>query len=171
MLAAMTRPLGFDGHPFPDTARRDAVADGDHDSGRFVSEDHGGTLAVTSGTKNPDAAARVALELLSTPEALQDGTDLGLFLTQSQVLDSEAFLAREFPFFEGQQANREVFVPAANAYRGETYSPLAGYLYSTLGTVLNEKFAAGATAAETLDALQAALVSYAKQESFTVTEG
>ena len=33
------------------------------------------------------------------------------------------------PFFGGQQANKEVYVPAANAYKGMTYTPFGQYYY------------------------------------------
>ena len=55
-----------------------------------------------------------------------------IFPLNVNVLESEEFLDYEVPFFDGQQANKEVYVPAANAYTGMTYTPLGQFYYSEL---------------------------------------
>ena len=76
----------------------------------------------------------------------------------------------EVPFFSGQQANKEVYVPAADAYTGMTYTPLGQYYYSALTNQLAAIIDGSATGSEAADALQKDVVAYAEEQGFTVVE-
>jgi multiple sugar transport system substrate-binding protein len=84
------------------------------------------------------------------------------------VLNDPEFINAEVKFFGGQQANKEVYVPAANAYKGMTYTPLQQYFYSAFTdqiAAINDGSKSGSEAAE---ALHEAVVAYAKEQGFTV---
>ena len=72
------------------------------------------------------------------------------------------------PFFNGQQANKDVYVPAANAYEGMTYTPLGQFYYSELTNQISAINEGSATGSEAADALQEAVVAYAEEQGFTV---
>ena len=84
------------------------------------------------------------------------------------VLDSPEFQDYKVPFFDGQQANKEVYVPAANAYTGMTYTPLGQFYYSELTKQIAAINDGSATGSEAADALQEAVVAYAEEQGFTV---
>lgn len=129
----------------------------------------GSTFAVTSQSKNPEAAAVVATEVFGTEEAWKIGIEeAALFPLWKPVLDSDYFRDLEYPFFGGQQINKDVFLPAASGYTGFTFSPFQNYAYDQLteqqfAMVQGEKDSATA-----LDDLQASLEKYATEQGFTL---
>ena len=80
---------------------------------------------------------------------------------------SPEFQDYEVPFFDGQQANKEVYVPAANAYTGMTYTPIGQYYYTALTKQIAAINDGSATGSEAADALQADVVAYAEEQGFT----
>ena len=93
----------------------------------------GSAFAVSSQAKDPELAAKVAFGVYADQASLDDGwQNQIIFPLNVNVLDSDEFLNYEVPFFDGQQANKDVYVPAANAYTGMTYTPLGQFYYSTL---------------------------------------
>lgn len=129
----------------------------------------GSTFAVTSQSKNPEAAAVVAKEVFGTEEAWKIGIEeAALFPLWKPILDSDYFRDLEYPFFGGQQINKDVFLPAASGYTGFTFSPFQNYAYDQLteqqfAMVQGEKDAATA-----LDDLQTSLEKYATEQGFTL---
>lgn len=129
----------------------------------------GSTFAVTSQSKNPEAAAVVAKEVFGTEEAWKIGIEeAALFPLWKPILDSDYFRDLEYPFFGGQQINKDVFLPAASGYTGFTFSPFQNYAYDQLteqqfAMVQGEKDSATA-----LDDLQASLEKYATEQGFTL---
>ena len=84
------------------------------------------------------------------------------------MLKSDEFQNYEVPFFDGQQANKEVYVPAANAYKGMTYTPIGQYYYSALTKQIAAINDGSATGSEAADALQKDVEAYATEQGFTV---
>ena len=84
------------------------------------------------------------------------------------MLNDPEFLDYEVPFFGGQQANKEVYVPAANAYTGMTYTPIGQYYYSAFTKQIAAINDGSATGSEAADALQEDVVAYAEEQGFTV---
>ena len=129
----------------------------------------GSTFAVTSQSKNPEAAAVVVKEVFGTEEAWKIGIEeAALFPLWKPILDSDYFRDLEYPFFGGQQINKDVFLPAASGYTGFTFSPFQNYAYDQLteqqfAMVQGEKDSATA-----LDDLQASLEKYATEQGFTL---
>ncbi len=129
----------------------------------------GSAFAVSSQASNPELAAEVAFGVYADQASLDDGwQNQIIFPLNVNVLDSDEFLNYEVPFFDGQQANKDVYVPAANAYTGMTYTPLGQFYYSTLTEQIQRINDGSATGSEAADALQEAVVAYAEEQGFTV---
>ncbi|MGN8554124.1 UNVERIFIED_CONTAM: extracellular solute-binding protein [Microbacterium sp. SLM126] len=131
----------------------------------------GSALVVSSQASNPELAAKAAFGVYADPASLDDGwKNQIIFPLNVGVLDSPEFQDYEVPFFSGQQANKEVYVPAANAYTGMTYTPLGQYYYSELTNQIAAIIDGSVTGSEAADALQADVVAYAEEQGFTVVE-
>lgn len=140
------------------------------DTGNPIAINWGGSaFSVTKQAKDAKLAAKVAFGVYADPASLDAGwKNQVIFPLNLTVLKSDEFQNHEVPFFSGQQANKEVYVPAADAYTGMTYTPLGQYYYSALTkqiAAINEGSTTGSAAA---DALQADVVAYAKEQGFTV---
>lgn len=131
----------------------------------------GSTFAVTSQAADLDAAATVAKEIFGTEEAWKIGIEQGaLFPLWRPVLESDYFAELEYPFFGGQQINKDVFLAAAAGYEGFTFSPFQNYAFDQQTEVLYAMAQGQATSDGALDDLQQRLVTYATQQGFSVTE-
>ncbi|HEX5858802.1 MAG TPA: extracellular solute-binding protein [Microbacterium sp.] len=129
----------------------------------------GSAFAVSSQASDPELAAKVAFGVYADQASLDDGwQNQIIFPLNVNVLDSDEFLNYEVPFFGGQQANKDVYVPAANAYTGMTYTPLGQFYYSELTKQIAAIQEGSATGSEAADALQEAVVAYAEEQGFTV---
>lgn len=129
----------------------------------------GSAFSVTAQAKDPELAAKVAFGVYADDASLKDGWENQIiFPLNVNVLNDPAFQDYEVPFFDGQQANKEVYVPAANGYTGMTYTPIGQYYYSALTqqiAAINDGSISGSEAA---DALQDDVVGYATEQGFTV---
>lgn len=129
----------------------------------------GSAFSVTKQAKDPALAAKVAFGVYADPASLDAGwKNQVIFPLNVAALQSDEFLDYEVPFFSGQQANKEVYVPAADAYTGMTYTPLGQYYYSALTKQIAAINEGSATGSEAADALQADVVAYAQEQGFTV---
>lgn len=129
----------------------------------------GSAFSVTSQARDPELAAKVAFGVYADEASLNDGwQNQIIFPLNLSVLESQEFLDYEVPFFNGQQANKDVYVPAANAYEGMTYTPIGQYYYSQLTEQIARINEGSATGSEAADALQEAVVAYAQEQGFTV---
>ncbi len=129
----------------------------------------GSAFSVSSQASDPELAAKVAFGVYADQASLDDGwQNQIIFPLNVNVLDSDEFLNYEVPFFSGQQANKDVYVPAANAYEGMTYTPLGQYYYSALTKQIAAINDGQITGSEAADALQEDVVSYAEEQGFTV---
>ena len=129
----------------------------------------GSAFSVSSQADDPELAAKVAFGVYADQASLDQGwQDQIIFPLNVDVLEDPAFQDYEVPFFSGQQANKEVYVPAANAYKGMVYTPLQQFYYSTLTEQIQNINDGSATGSEAADALQEAVVAYAEEQGFTV---
>jgi multiple sugar transport system substrate-binding protein len=140
------------------------------DADNPVSVNWGGSaFSVTSQASDPELAAKVAFGVYADDESLLDGwQNQVIFPLNLKALNSPEFVDYEVPFFNGQQANKEVYVPAANAYTGMTYTPFGQYYYDAFTeqlAAINEGSVSGSEAA---DRLQEDVVAYAEEQGFTV---
>ncbi|MFG2078500.1 ABC transporter substrate-binding protein [Nonomuraea maritima] len=129
----------------------------------------GSAFSVTSQAKNPELAAKVAYGLYADKESLTDGwTNQIIFPLNLKALNDPAFVDLKVDFFDGQQANKEVYVPAANAYKGVTYSPFGQYYFDAMTKQVSALIEGSGTGAQAADRLQEDVVNYAKEQGFTV---
>ncbi len=131
----------------------------------------GSAFAVTEQAENVELAAEVAFGIYADSDSLKDGWENQIIFPLNQgVLKSDEFLNAEVGFFNGQQANKEVYIPAENAYEGFTYSPFGSFYYASMTEQLGKINNGEIGGAEAADALQKTVVDYAKEQGFTVTE-
>jgi multiple sugar transport system substrate-binding protein len=129
----------------------------------------GSAFSVTSQAKDPTLAAKVAFGVYADDASLRDGwQNQIIFPLNLNVLKAPEFVDAKIAFFGGQQANKDVYVPAANAYQGMTYTPIGQYFYSALTKQIAAIDDGSKTGAAAADALQADVVGYAKEQAFTV---
>ncbi|MEO5921163.1 MAG: extracellular solute-binding protein [Pseudolysinimonas sp.] len=131
----------------------------------------GSAFSVTTQAKDPELAAKVAFGIYADEDSLRDGWENQIiFPLNNGVLTSPEFVDAEVGFFNGQQANKEVYVPAANAYKGFIYSPFAQFYYASFTEELAAINAGEKDGSQAADDLQQKLVDYAVEQGFTVTE-
>lgn len=129
----------------------------------------GSTFAVTTQAGDKKAAAEVAKGLYADEPSLTDGWKTQTIFPLNQgVLKSEAFVNNKVDFFNGQTANKDIYVPAENAYAGATYSPFTVYYYAQLQAEIVKINSGKITGAQAATELQATMVKYAKSQGFTV---
>jgi multiple sugar transport system substrate-binding protein len=129
----------------------------------------GSTFAVTSQAKDPEAAATVAKEIFGTEDAWKIGIEQGaLFPLWKPILESDYFVKLEYPFFGGQQINKDVFLDAAAGYSGFAFSPFQTYAYDQQTQALYAMVQGEKDSDQALDDLQDALTTYATGQGFTV---
>ncbi len=140
------------------------------DTANPVSVNWGGSaFAVTSQASDKELAAKVAFGVYADEESLTDGwTNQVIFPLNLKALEDPAFLELEAELFGGQQANKEVYIPAAQAYAGMTYSPIGQYYFTSFTEQLAEINAGSASGSEAADALQKKVVAYAQEQGFTI---
>ena len=125
----------------------------------------GSTYAVTTQSKVPHAAAEVAFDLFGN----ENQQTLGAHFPQHlKAQKASWFIDASDPFFGGQQANKEVWIPAAEGYKGQSYSPFQDYYYQQITAMLTKTTSGSESAAAGLSKLQSTIVSYAKSQGFTV---
>ena len=102
--------------------------------------------------------ARGRLEEADHLPAQQERPDSDEFVEQQDRRSSAA-----------RQANKEVYLPAENAYKGFVYAPITTYYYAQLQAELAKINAGKTTGDQAADDLQANIVKYAESQGFTVT--
>lgn len=131
----------------------------------------GSTFAVTTQATNKTLASIVAKGIYADPASLEEGwKEQIIFPLSKTVLDSTEFAENKTEFFGGQQANKEVYLPAENAYKGVVYAPITTYYYAQLQAQLAKINAGKATGDQAADDLQAEIVKYAEGQGFKVTQ-
>ena len=140
------------------------------DPGNPVQVNWGGSaFSVTSQADDPELAAKVAFGVYADDESLRDGWENQIiFPLNVNVLNDPEFVDLEVEFFDGQQANKEVYVPAANAYKGMTYTPFGQFYYDAFTEQLAAINDGSVTGSEAADGLQEEVVAYAEEQGFTV---
>jgi multiple sugar transport system substrate-binding protein len=129
----------------------------------------GSAFAVTSQAADKAAAAKVALGLYADNDSLTDGWKTQtIFPLNQSVLKSDEFVNAKVDFFNGQTVNKDIYVPAENAYKGATYSPFTVYYYAQLQAQIAKINQGQTTGDQAATDLQSQIVQYAKTQGFTV---
>ncbi|HEY5222612.1 MAG TPA: extracellular solute-binding protein [Microbacteriaceae bacterium] len=130
----------------------------------------GSAYVVTTQSKQPKLAAEVAMGLYGSEQAVKNGVNIASqFPLNVPQQKADWYVNQKVPFFSGQQANKEVYIPAAAGYQGFSYSPFTPYYYAQFTEVLTDLISGKQTGAQAADSLQNILVSYAKSQGLTVT--
>lgn len=142
------------------------------DEANPVSVNWGGSaFAVTTQATDKKLAAVVAKGIYADPASLEDGWKKQVIFPLSKtVLDSTEFAENKTDFFSGQQANKEVYLPAENAYKGVVYAPITTYYYAQFQAELAKINSGKVTGDQAADELQANIVKYAESQGFKVTQ-
>jgi len=131
----------------------------------------GSAFAVTTQAKDQALSAKVAKEIFGTEEAWKIGIEQGaLFPQWKPILDSDYFTNLEYPFFGGQQINKDVFLAAAAGYQGFTFSPFQNFAYDKLTEQLNAALQKEKSTDQAADDLQAQVSGYAGEQGFNVSQ-
>jgi multiple sugar transport system substrate-binding protein len=140
------------------------------DTANPVSVNWGGsTFAVTSQASDKKLAAIVAKGLYADDASLTDGWKTQtIFPLNQAVLTSNAFLNNPVDFFGGQTANKNIYIPAENDYKGDNYSPFTVYYYAQFQAEIVKINAGQTSGDQAATDLQATIVKYAKAQGFTV---
>lgn len=129
----------------------------------------GSAFAVSKQASDQKAAAKVATEIFGTEEAWKIGIEkAALFPLWKPILESDYFTSKAYPFFGGQQINKDVFLTAAKDYKGFQFSPFQNLVYDKLTDAVNATNKGKSTPEAALKTYQQAVVSYAKQQGYTV---
>ncbi|WP_349867109.1 extracellular solute-binding protein [Leifsonia sp. WHRI 6310E] len=129
----------------------------------------GSAFAVSKQAKDQKAAAEVAMGIFGTEEAWKIGIEkAALFPLWKPILESDYFKDKAYDFFGGQQINKDVFLTAATDYKGFQFSPFQNLVYDKLTDAVNSTNKGKAQPTAALKTYQNAVVSYAKQQGYTV---
>lgn len=129
----------------------------------------GSTFAVTTQSTDPKLATEVAMGLYADEASLTDGWKTQtIFPLNLGALKSDAFINSKVEFFSGQTANKDIYIPAENNYKGFSYSPLTVYYYAQLQAEVVKINAGKTTGDQAATDLQQTMVKYAKSQGFTV---
>ena len=93
-----------------------------------------------------------------------------LFPLWKPILESDYFTQKQYSFFGGQQINQDVFLKAATDYKGYQWSPFQNYVFDKQGDVLQALNKGKSTPSAALSTWQSNVVSYAKQQGYTVSQ-
>lgn len=131
----------------------------------------GSTFAVSEQADDPELAARVAIEIFGTEEAWRIGIEeAALFPLWRPILESDYFRDLEYPFFDGQQINKDVFLEAAAGYEGFATPPFLTYVYDQGTQQLTALVEGSKDAQEVMDTMQQDVTTYAESQGFTVVQ-
>ncbi|MCY1144373.1 extracellular solute-binding protein [Actinoplanes sp. Pm04-4] len=129
----------------------------------------GSAFAVTSQAADKALAAKVAMGIYADEASLEDGWKTQTIFPLNQgVLKSDEFVNAKVDFFGGQTANKDVYIPAENAYKGAVYSPFTVYYYAQLQAQIVKINAGKTTGEQAAVDLQKQITEYARSQGFTV---
>lgn len=140
------------------------------DTSTFVTSNWGGsTLAAIHTTQHPAEAAELAIWLTTNPEVAKLSTSKQfLFPTLTSILESPEFLGLKNDFYGGQPVN-EVFARSSKAIDlGFEWSPFQDYFYQAMQDEFGAALKNKTPLADAFDRIQNAVVTFAKDQGFTV---
>jgi len=139
------------------------------DASKFATGNWGGsTLAVMKATQHLPEAAELAVWLTTNPEATKlYTTKQFLFPCTTALLTSAEFAGQKMDFYGGQEVNK-VFAKSAAAVSNFEWSPFQDFLFQSMEDEFGASLSGNGTLSDAFDRIQAAVVTYAKEQGFTV---
>jgi len=134
-----------------------------------VPENGGSSVAVTTQSECPAAAADFAKWLNGDPAAARSLNEVSLLYPATRALvEDQAWLDAPMPFLGGQQANK-VYVEASNQVtEGWQYTPFQDYTESVFPDTVGQAMANRTDLQAGLNAWGERLRSYAAEQGFQV---
>jgi multiple sugar transport system substrate-binding protein len=130
----------------------------------------GSTDAVLSISKNPIAAAQLALFINTNKEsALRLATEQFLFPPSTEILKDAAFSGQESPFYGGQKVNEKFTEISATVTPDFAWVPFMDFVYSNFTDTLGKAIADRTDLVAGLQQWQDGVVGYAKAQGFDVS--
>ena len=139
------------------------------DASKFATGNWGGsTLAVMKATQHLPEAAELAIWLTTNPEATKlYTTKQFLFPCTTALLTSAEFAGQKMDFYGGQEVNK-VFAKSAAAVSNFEWSPFQDFFFQSMEDEFGVSLSGNGTLSDAFDRIQAAVVTYAKEQGFTV---
>jgi multiple sugar transport system substrate-binding protein len=129
----------------------------------------GSATVILKGSKNKIAAYELASFLFNNPTIVAEGANKA-FPAVKSVLASDAFIQNASPYFGNQQANK-VYADQWQAVKPSSGSlPFMGYAYTVFDSTVGQALTSGTNVYTAFKQWQSQLVSYAKQQGFTVKQ-
>lgn len=140
------------------------------EAGANVSSNWGGsTDAVLKLSKNPIAAAQLALYINTNKEsALKFATEQFLFPASNDILADPTFVNQESEFYGGQKVNEKFAAISKTVSPDFGWLPFMDFVYNNFNETLGKAIADKSDVIAGLKGWQDGCVSYAKQQGFTV---
>lgn len=141
-------------------------------SGANVSGNWGGsTSAVTTQSKNPEAAAALAIFLNHDPvSSMMMASKQFLFPPLKQTLTDPAFVGLKPAFYGGQAVNSLFAQISGTVLTNFQWSPFNDYVTSSNNQIIGTALIGKKSLSAALDTWQANVTNYAKQQGFAVSE-
>jgi multiple sugar transport system substrate-binding protein len=141
-------------------------------SGQNLSGDWGGSsYAVIKGSKHEIAAYELAKFITNdSASSLLLATKQSEFPPLKTTLANTEFSGLKDPFFQGEEVNKEFSKIAPTVNGNVEWPPFMDYVYSSFNNTLGAALANKTDLVTGLEAWQTAVVTYAKQQGFTVTQ-
>ena len=139
-------------------------------TGKPINGDWGGsTSAVTAQSKYPKQAAEFATWLnTNTQSASEFANSQSLYPTLKSLVNSPSFADQQIPFYGGQEVNK-VFAKASTEVNTKfQWSPFMSEVYTVLQDQIGDAAQGSESFAQAMKNTQSQIVSYAKQQGFTV---
>ncbi|MCW2804597.1 MAG: extracellular solute-binding protein family 1 [Propionibacteriaceae bacterium] len=130
----------------------------------------GSTDAVLKSSKNPIAAAQLALFINTDHEsALKLATEQFLFPASNDILNDPKFAEQAAPFYGGQKVNAKFTEISKTVTPDFQWVPFMDYVYSSFNETLGKSIADKSDLVAGLQSWQDQVAKYAKDQGFTVS--
>lgn len=132
----------------------------------------GSVIAVSKATTHPTEAAKFAQWLTTDPKPTLEVTNAAkaaLFPVTTGVLANPDWLNVTDDYWSGQKIHQVMAEAAQNVNVDFGWSPFTNFVYTTYGDLLVKVRAGSLTFEDAMKQLQDTVVSYAKDQGFTVT--
>ncbi|MCI1935557.1 MAG: sugar ABC transporter substrate-binding protein [Bifidobacteriaceae bacterium] len=135
-----------------------------------TSENGGGGLSIVKGSQNAEAAYKFA-QFISVGEGSQIAVDAGMTPANKDILNSDEFLNKEYPYFGNQKINKIVSESVKNVGTDFQFLPYTAYankiFADSAGKAYTDKTI---TVQDGLNEWQKQLVDYGNQQGFEVNK-
>ncbi|MFV2019901.1 ABC transporter substrate-binding protein [Micromonospora sp. LOL_023] len=139
------------------------------EAGSNASAENGGSsLAIPAKAANK-ALAYGFMSYANAGDGVKIRVDGGAFPATTAELQSPEFLATEFPYFAGQQANQIFAESAGNVVDGWSYLPFQVYANSVFNDTVGQAYVSDTPLADALASWRDTCATYGTDQGFTVS--